>query len=401
MRSLLFMILILCTILFVGCEDDKDSTTGPIETPAIEIVILMDGVPADTAYVTNDNNGDIYAAYYNNVYVGWFQVELRGSNETTYLFHVIAGKQDCYSIMRSENQGGRIELDYMTDFEACPPDLNCGVIFTTSEEDGLLIGVLENYDLILKEDNIPIGVLSTDSEGRFATDIDSGYYIASMDDENYDYTFNDCSFHLQGCYDDYRLPVAVVVDYKPNIYLYPTETTTLDVNIEFPHGGSVTVSDPGYPEQWQNIVVDPDGSIDGQFGYLYYESETPDFTQKSAGWVIAQGDLERFFCDNLRQTGFNQTEINDFIEWWIPRLTDSEYYAIYPQYNAQIDPYIALNISQQPDNLIRLHYYVDSIESNDLELVEPIIPKFERTGFVVAEWGLIPSKTTEAILSYK
>ena len=42
----------------------------------------------------------------------------------------------------------------------------------------------------------------------------------------------------------------------------------------------------------------------------------------------------------MAQTGFNQKEIDDFMEYWIPLLTDHPYYAIYPQYNEQLEEMI-------------------------------------------------------------
>ncbi len=110
--------------------------------------------------------------------------------------------------------------------------------------------------------------------------------------------------------------------------------------------------------------------------------------QKSKGWVVKQENLESFFKKNMKLTGFNKTEIKDFIEHWIPRLTDSKYYEIYPQYNKQLDLLVQLNFSKQPDNILRLVYVLKNVDSNVTKIEIPEIPVFDRRGLVVTEWGL-------------
>ncbi len=110
---------------------------------------------------------------------------------------------------------------------------------------------------------------------------------------------------------------------KPNIYLYPTKTCTITVKLEFPLGGRIIESEPIYKDGWV-VKVNPSGNINDQYGYLYYEAVCPEVYQYKSGWVISKDSLAEFFSNNLSNTGFNETEKNDFIEYWIPRLTDYE-----------------------------------------------------------------------------
>jgi hypothetical protein len=176
--------------------------------------------------------------------------------------------------------------------------------------------------------------------------------------------------------------------WKPNIYLYPEETRELDVDIVFPHGGRVTTSIPEYDNGW-HVTVEPNGIIDGQYEFLFYESLQPDRGQYVAGWVVAGEELEDFFANNMALTGFNQKEIDDFIEYWIPRLTEDPHYGIYPQYNDQLEDMIQIEFSAQPQSLIRLIYSIRGLQDNNLNVQEPIIPAFRREGFTVTEWGVI------------
>jgi hypothetical protein len=95
------------------------------------------------------------------------------------------------------------------------------------------------------------------------------------------------------------------------------------------------------------------------------------------------------FQRRVEQTGFNEKETDDFIEYWIPRLTEHAYYAIYPQYNDELEQMIQLEFSTQPQNVIRLIYSVRGLEENNLNVQEPAIPPFVREGFTVTEWRVI------------
>jgi hypothetical protein len=178
--------------------------------------------------------------------------------------------------------------------------------------------------------------------------------------------------------------------YKPNIYIYPEENINLEVYLDFPQGGRVVASIPEYGNNW-DVFIDTTGTIDNSYQYLFYESAQPDEWQRYEGWLVEQKGLESFFENNLLQYGFRGIEIDDFIEYWIPRLKSFEYYLIYPQTQDEIDPLIDLSFSITPDNIQRLFYFIHG--ENELpknQIHEPTIDNiFEREGFFVVEWGVI------------
>ncbi|MEA2078019.1 MAG: hypothetical protein U9O95_08390 [Candidatus Marinimicrobia bacterium] len=194
---------------------------------------------------------------------------------------------------------------------------------------------------------------------------------------------SDSEYHVKFVVDDNYDLVR-----KPNIYLYPEKKTKMSVSLAFPHGGKVVESDPFYPLQWKNIKVKPNGRIDRKYDFLFYEAEIPDLWQYSEGWVIPQKDLPVFFDENLQDYGFNENEINDFLEFWIPEFKDSPFYVIYPQYTEMVNQVIKLKISPYPDTKLRLHYVIKESERS-FDLPEPEIPVFERHGFTVTEWGVV------------
>jgi len=190
---------------------------------------------------------------------------------------------------------------------------------------------------------------------------------------------------------DYRINFVLeegYMVYKPNIYLYPKMKTKMDVSLEFPQSGHVTISDPDYPDEWQNIKVTPCSKIDGKHDFLFYEAALPDRWQYDEGWSVKQQNLKTFSQNNLTEYGFNKREIADFTDYWIPRLKESPYYAIYPQHTAKIDEVVKLNISKTPKSILRLFYVIKDIPKHE-DMSMPLIPEFERKGFTVTEWGVI------------
>ncbi|MDD2635493.1 MAG: hypothetical protein PHW82_08345 [Bacteroidales bacterium] len=179
-----------------------------------------------------------------------------------------------------------------------------------------------------------------------------------------------------------------MVVYKPNIYIYPKEQIQLSVIIDFPMGGKIIASIPDYGTGW-NVIVDTTGLIDNTYSYLFYESTQPDIWQKKYGWIIKTEDLVPFFRENMAQYGFNGKEIDDFVEYWIPRLDDFAFYSILPQTKALIEGVISLQFSMQPDNLLRLFYVVEGYNQLPEDLSEPNIESFDRDGYFITEWGVI------------
>jgi hypothetical protein len=181
-----------------------------------------------------------------------------------------------------------------------------------------------------------------------------------------------------------------LVVYKPNIYIYPEEKSQLIINLIFPLGGKIVKSIPEYGSGW-NIDVDTNGLINNKYTYLFYESKQPDIWQENEGWIIKRSDLNRFFNENMISYGFRGREIQDFTDYWIPRLTSYELYVIYPQEARIINNAIQLKFSREPDQLLRLFYVVKGLKKySDKKLQEPQIGKlFDRKGFFVTEWGVI------------
>lgn len=196
------------------------------------------------------------------------------------------------------------------------------------------------------------------------------------------------SFPFQSCEpDDDDNEEYAEVD-KPNIYIYTQEQIQLTVNLDFPLGGEIVTSIPDYGTGW-NISVDTNGLIDNTYSFLFYESIQPDIWQINNGWIIEKSELESFFTANLSDYGFYGQEINDFIDYWIPKLDNYKYYSICPQTSVLINNVIELSFSKQPDNILRLFYVIKGYDKLPNKLIEPSITTFDREGYFVTEWGVI------------
>jgi len=301
--------------------------------------------------------------------------------ETSRSYIVWAKKADYYTQYTSGSYLDTLQINASSGFTPVVPGNVCGTIYTTAH---LPVPNLEFYIL---QDSVIIDSFTTSINGYFDINLAFGNYQIGVKSISFQPS-QIVDFIVDSYYDDYVL-LDVEQAAKPNIYIYPKELRNLDVNINFPHGGEVTTSIPEYGDGWNDLDVDPSGKINDEFTFLFYESQNPDLCQYEKGWIIAQEDLELFFIKNMTATGFNEQEITDFIDYWIPILKDYPYYAIYPQYNEQLDRIIQLDFSQKPDNILRLIYTLKGLQDNDLVLQEPEIPKFNREGFVVVEWGVI------------
>lgn len=177
---------------------------------------------------------------------------------------------------------------------------------------------------------------------------------------------------------------------KPVIYLYPEEVTDMEVYVH-PQSG-FTYTEPVYADGWR-VTAYPDGTIvnrdDGQvYPYLFWEGRGGEYSSPEEYWVVAQADVKAFIYDMMGQFGFVQHEIDDFAEFWLPRMTDAAYYKIGFHGNAVMDEIAPLEVTGQPDSVLRILMDFEELEAPIAENPPAFIPPFERgEGFVVTEWG--------------
>ncbi len=176
---------------------------------------------------------------------------------------------------------------------------------------------------------------------------------------------------------------------KPVIYLYPPKTTNVSVQVK-PEGG-LSYSDPAYNNGWL-VTAEPNGQLtnltNGQtYPYLFWEGRGGLYQKPNEGWVIARSEVESFLRQQLKSQGLIDQEINDFLEFWLPRMQAKPYYFISFYGTRMMDQLAPLTIEPKPDTVIRL--LMDFTPLDQPISVKPYaMPKPPaRQGFTVIEWG--------------
>lgn len=175
---------------------------------------------------------------------------------------------------------------------------------------------------------------------------------------------------------------------KPVIYLYPQTET--DVNVALDIDGTLTVSYPEYPADGWSITASPDGTLtdeDGRtYASLFWEAEMTAQYDLTEGFCVAGTDTAQFLEETLAALGLSETEANEFIVYWLPRMQNNTCNLITFQTDAYTDA-AALTVTPAPDTVIRVFMVWQALEQ-PIEIPAQALPAApQRTGFTVVEWG--------------
>ena len=180
---------------------------------------------------------------------------------------------------------------------------------------------------------------------------------------------------------------------KPVIYLYPEKTTEVQVKLDY--SGELTVTYPQYPAEGWNVLATPEGKItdpntERTYDYLYWEGRQNQhlghLLAKDEGYMIRGANTISFLEEVLPQYGLNNSEMNDFITYWLPDMVENEYNHIRFLVGDECNELAGLNITPQPTSTQRL-YMIYKASDGSTTLKTPGIQPFERKGFTVVEWG--------------
>lgn len=175
---------------------------------------------------------------------------------------------------------------------------------------------------------------------------------------------------------------------KPVVYLYPTKTTNVSVSV----GADVTLSDPYYNNStgWRNVIAQPNGQLTyqaKQYGSLFWEGyghgEYPAIT---AGTVVRTEYALHTMRQQLYAQGMNQTETNEFIDFWKDKLPSKPYTRITWFDTKELNQLAPLYIVPRPQTLIRVFVDFEGLEK-PIYLPPQQFQAPARNGFTVTEWG--------------
>lgn len=178
---------------------------------------------------------------------------------------------------------------------------------------------------------------------------------------------------------------------KPIIYLYPTLKTDITISLDFK--GELLTTFPKYDKNW-TVTAYPDGRIFDKKTNRFYNSLFWDGNktfpnehyQYKTGFVVVKNNLTDFLVEKLKYIGLNNIETNEFIQFWLPLLEKNETNFIHFYINSDYDIISKNNVIPKPDTSIRIFMEFYSLDKM-INISEQILPKTERKGFTLVEWG--------------
>ncbi|NMD37677.1 MAG: hypothetical protein GYA87_03225 [Christensenellaceae bacterium] len=176
---------------------------------------------------------------------------------------------------------------------------------------------------------------------------------------------------------------------KPVIYLYPEKEMEVEVSLDY--AGQITHIYPAfnYGNTWK-VTAKPDGSLFDEntrrhYKYLFWEGIHNREWNFDSGFVVKGADIIPFLEEKLEILGLNYAEINDFITYWYPKLSENEYTLIH--FDMEEYTNIAkLKITPSPDSIIRVFMLAQKIDV-PIDIAPQELNTPTRTGFVAVEWG--------------
>lgn len=179
---------------------------------------------------------------------------------------------------------------------------------------------------------------------------------------------------------------------KPVIYLYPEQETKVNVQLSF--NGTLTSTYPTLPSEGWTVTAQPDGTLTDEEGrsyrYLFWEGVANVDWKQDSGFLVKAEDAREFLEESLTQLGLNELEQNDFITYWLPKLEkNGESFVTFAA--EQYTDNAILTVTPQPDSVLRVQMLISKVDDSNRaafqKLLEQELPRFEREGFVLVEWG--------------
>jgi hypothetical protein len=178
---------------------------------------------------------------------------------------------------------------------------------------------------------------------------------------------------------------------KPIIYLYPTTKTDITLQLDFK--GKLLTTFPEYKDKW-DVTAYPDGRIFDKktnrfYASLFWDGEfnfPKEHYNYKDGFVVAKKDLTSFLIQKLEFMGLNNNETNEFVQYWLPILEKNETNCIHFWVNTDYNTISRNIIEPKPETELRIFMEFYAVDKT-FKIPEQTLPKTERKGFALVEWG--------------
>ena len=256
----------------------------------------------------------------------------------------------------------------------------------------------ENYQVYLLKD------IKSGSKGELILDSKQSNFDFNLSEEKlkeYSYiefssAYGNKTIKLNEIKDD-RLQVILergVILKKPAIYLYPLQKSQISIIHNFK--GKILNTYPTYTDNW-TVIAEPNGNLlnvkdNRYYKYLFWDgvySFSNEHYQFKSGFYVKKEDYVSFLQSKLAIIGLNGNEINDFIVYWLPMMSNFKNCFIHFRINDNIDESSVLETKPKAETTIRVFVEFSGIDNidNAPKLPEQNLPTFIRKGFTLVEWG--------------
>jgi hypothetical protein len=147
-----------------------------------------------------------------------------------------------------------------------------------------------------------------------------------------------------------------------------------------------------YENGWDNVLANPDGKLQykgKQYKELFYESSVNDVKAPKDGLVVRTQDIEKSLTDLTTKLGLTQTERNELIEWWVPRIKalNKPYTLVSLIDKSEKERTDKVVINPNPDTRIEFILYFKGLNYGISIPSLNLPPTPQRIGFTAVEWG--------------
>ena len=119
---------------------------------------------------------------------------------------------------------------------------------------------------------------------------------------------------------------------------------------------------------------------------LYWEGIDNGAKQTNEGFIVKGNYTIKFLEEKLSILGLNEKEAEEFIIYWLPILEKNNYNYIRFSTKEEIENYMKLDVTPQPDTTIRIIMNYKPLDKK-INVKEQELIKQERNGFTLVEWG--------------
>jgi hypothetical protein len=182
--------------------------------------------------------------------------------------------------------------------------------------------------------------------------------------------------------------MEIMVD-KPVIYL--SSETPVDFSLNVVPNGKFTFTYPEIKNGWKGSC-DASGrvSLDGKnYPYLFWESsQLYVFNPTTNGYHVSKAEVLEFLEEKCNELGFSDNERTDFITYWGPKMMNFDELFVQFHIDEDCNQFAGMEISPKPDHVNRVYIAITEWNSGyETYVSELALPKMERGGFTVTEWG--------------